>query len=107
MWEENKEKYAQALLLTDKFKLKGKNMLYTSSNGYMFSMLNKAAEVGVRLSKEDQEVFHQEYTSDLYKSHGANMRDYVLVPPKLLDQPEVLIKWIVKGFDHVNTLKPK
>ena len=107
MWEENKKKYAAALGLTDQFEMKGKNMIYTSSNGYMFSMLNKAAEAGVRLSKEDKAAFHEKYTSDLYKSHGAVMKDYVLIPQELLEQPEELVQWFVKGFNYVNTLTPK
>ena len=32
-------------------KRKGKTMPYTSANGYMYSFLNKAREIGVRLPK--------------------------------------------------------
>ena len=107
LWEQNKQKFQDAISGTELFEMKGKNMIYTSSNGYMFSMLNKAAEVGVRLSKEDQKEYHALYSSDLYKSHGATMRDYVLVPAELLDRPEELLQWMIKGFEHVNALPPK
>lgn len=40
---------------------KGKTMPYTSSNGYMFSQLNKDLEIGIRLSKADTEEFDKEF----------------------------------------------
>jgi hypothetical protein len=32
---------------------KGKTVPHTSANGYMFSLVNKAGEIGIRFSKED------------------------------------------------------
>ena len=34
-----------------RFKRKGKTMPYTSANGYMFSLLNKDSEIGIRFYK--------------------------------------------------------
>ena len=40
---------------------KGKTMPYTSSNGHMFSLINKDDELGIRLSKEDTATFDSKY----------------------------------------------
>ena len=86
---------------------KGKTMPYTSSNGYMFSQLNKDHEIGIRLSKTDTEEFDQEFGAKPFMSYGARMREYVLIPKELLGQVEVLSVLLGKGFKHVNSLPPK
>ena len=53
-------------------------MPHTSENGYMFSLLNKEGEVGIRFSKEVQEKYIEEFGSSLYHSHNAVMKGYVL-----------------------------
>ena len=78
MWEKNKEKYAEALDLCDEFDLKGKTMPYTSSNTYMFSSLNKAGELGIRLSKADAEEYQKKYSNEPYISYGAKIKEHVL-----------------------------
>ena len=107
MWEENAEKYKAAIKKSGRFELKGKSMLYTSSNGYMFSQLNKAGEIGIRLSKDDQKEFKEKYNATEFKSYGATMRDYVKVPDELLGDVSLLANWMDKGFDFVNSLEPK
>jgi len=51
-------------------------MPYTSANGYMFSLLNKAGEFGIRLPKERGTEFKEKYNSTIFKSHGAIIKDY-------------------------------
>ena len=64
---------------------KGKTMPYTSANGYMFSLLNKEGEIGIRLSKKDGKQFLEKYPdSGPFKSYDAIMREYVLIPNLLL-----------------------
>ena len=41
MWEENLKRYDELIAKCPRFERKGKTMPYTSSNGYMFSLLNK------------------------------------------------------------------
>ena len=48
---------------------KGKTITYTSANGHMFSLLNKAGEIGIRFSKEDQRKYMQELDTTVFKSH--------------------------------------
>lgn len=86
---------------------KGKTVPYTSSNGYMHCLLNKEGEFGIRLSKEDQAKFKAKYESGPLMSHGATMRDYVLVPDSLLANTEEIAKWMLISLEHVNSLPPK
>ena len=107
MWENNLKVYDEIVNYSSRYKRKGKTMPYTSSNGYMFSLLNKTGELGIRLSKADQEQFKALYDATIFKSHGAIMKDYVKVPQELLENTQLVGSWIDKGFDFVNSLKPK
>ncbi|MEQ6124899.1 hypothetical protein AAON49_11890 [Pseudotenacibaculum sp. MALMAid0570] len=108
MWEEHLKLY-DAIAADATIERKGKTMPYTSSNGYMFSLLNKDAQLGIRLSKEDQKKFIEEFPeSGIFKSYGATMRDYVLIPNSLLkSNKKVVTFYLKKGLSYVNTLKPK
>lgn len=66
---------------------KGKTVTYTSSNGYMFSLLNKDGEIGIRLSKEK---LMQKHNTTLYKSHNAIMKGYILIPNSLHKELDLL-----------------
>jgi len=52
MWKEKLALYDKLVELSPEFERKGKTVPYTSANGYMFSLLNKDGEFGIRLSKE-------------------------------------------------------
>lgn len=99
--------YDQAAALSTKFKRKGKTMPYTSANGYMFSLVNKEGQLGIRLPKEEQANFIAKYESGPFLSHGATMRDYVLIPKSLLDDAKLVAAYLEKGFDFVMSLPPK
>jgi len=74
MWEERLQLYDSIVAQCPDFERKGKNMIYTSANGYMFTLLNKDAEIGIRLSKEAQEAFktkHNAIIVRVYVSHKA------------------------------------
>lgn len=105
--EEILEIYKEIIGFTEKSELKGKNMLYTSSNGYMYSLINAENELGFRLSKEDQKEFGNKYGDKPFHSHGAKMKDYVLIPKELMTDTKVLAAWLTRSHEYVNTLKPK
>ena len=86
---------------------KGKTMPYTSANGYMFSLLNKAGELGIRFSKEVQEKYLEEFNSVLYHSYGAIMKGYVLIPNEMLADLDKLSEYLDESFDYVMSLPPK
>jgi len=51
MWDETRKIYDQIVERCPRFERKGKTMPYTSANGHMFSLLNKAGELGFRYAK--------------------------------------------------------
>ena len=85
---------------------KGKNNPYTSVNGHMFSFTNKDLECGIRLSKEDQAAFIEEFDSKLFRSYGATMRGYVTVPVEML-KSDAFQDYLNKSYDWVRSLPPK
>jgi len=98
----------QALIDTHpEIELKGKNMLYTSINGHMFSIMNKGQGLGLRLSKEEREKFLDDCNTQPHESHGAVMREYVRVPDELLADTQALAPYLVKSYEYVKTLEPK
>lgn len=107
MWEEKLKVYDQLVAKCSRFKRKGKTMPYTSANGYMFSLFNKAGEIGIRFSKEVQEKYLKELNTTIYKSHGAIMRGYILIPEKMLGDLDKLAKYLDESYDYVMILEPK
>ena len=107
MWEEKLLFYDQIISNCPNFERKGKTMPYTSDNGHMFTLYNKAGEIGVRLSKQDGEKFKTEHQSTLYKSYGAVMRGYVLIPEHMYSNMELLTYYFNEAHKYVLSLDPK
>ena len=106
-WEEKLTFYDKLIATNSKFERKGKTMPYTAANTHMFSLLNKDGEIGIRLSKESGEKFMEEHQTTRFKSHGAFMRGYVLVPEKLYDNLELLASYLEESYQYVMSLEPR
>jgi len=107
MWEQKLALYDEVVAKCPRFKRLGKNMVYTSANGYMFSQLNKDGELGIRFSKEVQEKYMKELDTTYFKSYGATMKGYVLMPERLWDDLDELAQYLNESYDHVMSLEPK
>lgn len=107
IYEDNLVLFDKLIEACPEIERKGKTSPYTSANGYMFSQLNKAGEVGIRLPKEEGEKFMKEYQTTLFKSYGAVMRGYVLVPNELLEDTATLKKYLKIGHEYVKSLESK
>ena len=107
MWEKKLEFYDKLVAACDDFERKGKTVPYTSANGYMFSLFNTDAEIGIRLSKASGKKFMEEHQATIFKSHGAVMRDYVKVPEHLYKEFDLLVAYLNEGYQHVMSLPPK
>lgn len=107
MWEEKLKIYDELVDKCSRFERKGKTMPYTSANGYMFSLLNKNGEIGIRFSKETQEKYFKELNTTFYKSYGANMKGYILIPDKMLNDLDTLAIYLNESYDYVMALEPK
>jgi len=107
MWEEKLKVYDALIAKCDRFERKGKTMPYTSANGHMFSLLNKAGEIGIRFSKEVQQKYLKEFSTTLFKSYNSIMHGYVLIPEQMLEDLDTLAKYLDEGYDYVMGLEPK
>ncbi|MEO0790172.1 MAG: hypothetical protein AAFY36_16015 [Bacteroidota bacterium] len=107
MWEENLKRYDQLVSKCPRFDRKGKTMPYTSANGHMFSLLNKAGELGIRFSKEQQHKYIAEWSSDIFKSYNSIMRGYVMIPEEMFQDLDQLAIYLNESYDYVMSLDPK
>ena len=106
-WEEKLAYYDRLVESHPDLVRKGKTMPYTSANGHMFSQLNKAGEIGIRLSKEDRERFLEEQQTSLFTTYGTVMKEYVLVPEHLWQDFDLVSSYMYKGYQYAKSLKPK
>ena len=107
MWEERLVLYDQFVEQCPRFERKGKTMPYTSANGHMFSLLNKAGEFGIRFAKERQQEFIETHNTTTYQSYGATMRGYVLIPDAMLTDHALMAELLNESYDYVMGLAPK
>jgi len=105
--EAQTETYKELVESTPDVELKGKSMLYTSVNGYMFSQINKAGEIGIRLPKDQAAAFIAKHDSGPFKSYGATMKEYVLVPAELLTDKKLASGYLHKSYQYTKSLPPK
>ena len=99
--------YDQLVDKCPRFERKGKTMPYTSANGYMFSLLNKAGELGIRFSKEVQKKYMEKYDTTLFKSYNSIMHGYILLTAEMLKDENNIVKLLNESYDHVMSLPPK
>jgi hypothetical protein len=107
MYEEKRKIYDELVAKCPRIERKGKTMPYTSANGYMFSLLNKAGEIGIRFSKQVQEKYLEEFNSTIFKSYNAVMRGYVLIPDSMLEDLDRVARYLNESYDYVMSLDPK
>lgn len=107
MWEEKLKIYDELVARCPRFERKGKTMPYTSANGHMFSLLNKAGEIGIRFSKEVQKKYMEEFASTLFKSYNSIMHGYVLIPETMLEDLDTLARYLDESYEYVMSLEPK
>jgi hypothetical protein len=86
---------------------KGATMPYTARNGHMFSFLDPAGSLALRLSADDREAFLETYSSTLAEQHGRVMQEFVVVPPDLLERTDELAGWFTRSYEWIGSLKPK
>ena len=107
MREEKLKKYDELVSKCPRFERKGKTMPYTSANGYMFSLFNKANEIGIRFSKEVQKKYMEEYDTTIYKSYNSVMHGYILITKEMMADLNKLAKLLDESYDYVMSLEPK
>ena len=106
-WLEKLEIFDKLVDLCPRFERKGKNMIYTSANGHMFSFLNKDGEIGFRYSKEVQEKYFEKYKTTHLMSHGSVLKGYIKIPEEMLSKTKTLVRLLNESYDYVMSLDPK
>ena len=107
MSKEKIELYNKLVAKCKRFDIKGKNMLYTSANGHMFSQLNKDGQLGIRFSGEVQEKYMKKLKTTNFKSYGAVMKGYILIPESMWKDLGKLAKYLNESYDYVMSLDSK
>jgi hypothetical protein len=97
-----------ALLATNpEIERKGATMPYTSVNGNMFSLLTPDGTLALRLPTADREAFLKRYETTLCEQYGVVMKEYVRVPPSLLENTRELAKYLDLSYRYACSLRPK
>ena len=106
-WDDQLKIYDEIVDRCPRFERQGKTMPFTSANGYMFSLLNKEGELGIRFSKEDHKKYMEEWGSAQFRSYNSNMRGYVTVPNEMLQDLDAVAGYLDESYDYVMSLEPK
>jgi hypothetical protein len=97
-----------ALLATNpEIKRKGATMPYTSVKGNMFSLLTPDGTLALRLPAAEREAFLKRYETALCVQYGAVMKEYVCVPPSLLQNTRALAKYLEVSYCYACSLRAK
>lgn len=86
---------------------KGKGTPYTSMNGNMYTMMRKDGALGIRLSKEEQEIFMEKHNAVPFENYGSMIKDYVEVPYEVFMNEALMLEYMKKSHEYSKTLKPK
>ena len=105
--KEQLDAYDRLLATHREIERKGKNLLYTSVNGHMFTVFSTEAKLGIRLPKPEREAFLREFDTTILRSYNHNMPEYVTIPDSLLEDTETLKPYLKMSYEYVTSLKPK
>jgi hypothetical protein len=98
----------EALLATiPAIERKGATMPYTSVNGNMYSLLTPDGSLALRLPSPHREAFLKRHNTTLCEQYGVVMKEYVRVPPALLEDTRALSKYLDISYRYACSLKPK
>ncbi|MGE0456160.1 MAG: TfoX/Sxy family protein [Vicinamibacteria bacterium] len=76
-------------------------------SGNMLSGLHQSSMM-LRLSEVDRAAFQKRYQARLFEPiPGRVMREYVVLPGSLVEDPRELRKWVARGHAYVASLPPK
>ncbi len=107
MWEEKLKVYDELVAKCQRYERKGKTVPYTSANGHMFSLFNKAGEIGIRFSKEVQKKYMEKYNTTIFKSYNSIMHGYIVITDEMLEDLDHVAELLNESFDYVMSLDPK
>lgn len=104
---QEKLKVYDEILLEAGFKRQGKTMPFTSARGHMFTLFNKAAEMGIRFDKKTQKEYFDKYNTEQYISYNSKMQGYILITDEMLKDRDLVIRLVKESYEYICTLDPK
>lgn len=104
---ESLERYDAVVAAAPGLERTGAKTPYTSRNGHMFSFLDAAGVMALRLAEDKGAEFRAAYESGPVEQHGRVMKGYVAVPTSLLADIDELRPWLEASHAWIGTLKPK
>ncbi|HKW46533.1 MAG TPA: hypothetical protein VJN70_03780 [Gemmatimonadaceae bacterium] len=99
--------YEKLVATNPRVERKGDTMPYTSVNGNMFSVVSKEGIVCLRLSADQRDAFSAKYKTKPVVMYGALMKEYVAVPPALLEKTKEAAQYFEMSYAYATTLKAK
>jgi hypothetical protein len=104
---ESFELYDRLIRAVPKIERKGATNPYTSVNGHMFTHMNPAGSLAIRLPKDELERFLKRYKTTLSEAYGVVRKEWAVVPDDLLAKTKELQAYLELSYKYVKTLKPK
>lgn len=86
---------------------KGATMPYVSINGNMYGMINKADQIGIRLSDSDREAFMLAGGKPFEGIPGFVNKEYGGITAEMLSNKKLLQTWFRLSHAYAAKLKPK
>ena len=86
---------------------RGATMPYTAVNGNMFSYLDASGGMALRLGVVERARFIERFNTRLHEAYGIVQKEYVTVPPALLDDTEAFVPYLEASFAYARSLRPK
>src|ERR1700730_13455159 len=93
--------YEKLIASVPKIERKGALHPYTSLNGHMFTYLDQAGTLGIRLAPDQVEAFLKKYKTTMFESYGVVKKGWVTVPDALLKNTKELKKYLEASLAHV------
>lgn len=76
-------------------------------NGNMFAGLHDNYMI-VKLAPDDLKMLMQSHKTHLFEPMpGRPMKEYVVIPPAIINSEPELVEWLGKSFDYVNSFPAK
>ncbi len=100
-------RYERIVAAVGDLERKGAKNPYTSLNGHMFSFLDAAGTIAIRLSPADREAWALRYPDDPVIQYGSVMRGYVALPETVCDDLAEATTWLTRSRSWIATLEPK
>jgi TfoX/Sxy family transcriptional regulator of competence genes len=77
------------------------------TGGNMFAAIHQESMI-VRLGEEDRQALLREPGAALFEPmEGRPMREYVVIPPQIVEDREAARSWLAKGLAFTASLPPK